>query len=434
MDLTRKRRTLGFRLLLLCGLGVLSVLSSSMVTAQSFGRLVLVVKNADGEVLPGATVTATTEALTKFHQEKTTDKKGKVTLTFGDATKTYALKVELEGYLPFEMPFDPVARDSVTREVQLTAKGASPGQERQSTAEGTVVYSAAERTLNEGVEALRSGDDDTALSRFLAALDKDPDMALAHSALGGLYVERGEFEAAIASAKRFLEIEPGNPRAYRILYEAHSGLGRKDEAEKALSELAALDDSGDAARMVYNEGVAALDVGDTKTAVERFRQAIEIEPGLTPALSALATSLMDLERFEEAAKAAEDLLQIEPDNLSAKGLAYDAYKAAGDRDNEKMAFDRLAAADPVVVGKALYERGVTLFNEGNVADAEAQFERALEADPSLNRAHYYLGLCLANRGAGGSAREHLLRFVELAPEDPDAAIAAEMAKSLSGGG
>ncbi len=410
---------------------LLTALTVESLPAQNFGRLLMVVKDAQGKPVPGVTVSATCDELPKFNIQKLTDKKGKATLAFGDATKTYNVKVEYEGYPPIEMPFKPEIRKSITQEVSLVA--ASDAEGGQTAKQGTIIYTPAERIFNEGVEAARGGDYEAARAKFLAALGKNPDFALAHSALGGLHAELGEHDSAIASAQRLLELEPDNPRGYRILYDVYTALGKKDLAKKALANMVSADDTGDAAILLYNEGVAALEVGDAETAKRRFREALDVNPELTPALSALAVTLMKEESFEEAAQTAERLLVVEPDNLKAKGLAYDAYKAMGNSEGEAMAFQRLAGADPTAIGRTMYDRGVQLFGAGSINEALDSLEKALAADPSLSKAHYFLGLCFANRGDEAGAREHLERFVEMAPDDPDAAGAAEMAKALSGG-
>jgi Flp pilus assembly protein TadD len=52
--------------------------------------------------------------------------------------------------------------------------------------------------------------------------------------------------------------------------------------------------------------------------------------------------------------------------------------------------------------------------------------RVLEVEPDHARAHYLLGTALFNTGQTELAADHLRRFVELAPDDPDVAIAEEL--------
>ena len=56
----------------------------------------------------------------------------------------------------------------------------------------------------------------------------------------------------------------------------------------------------------------------------------------------------------------------------------------------------------------------------------AAYEKALELEPEMARAHYRLGLAYLSAGELERARNHLTRFIELQPEDPEAATAREM--------
>ena len=64
-----------------------------------------------------------------------------------------------------------------------------------------------------------------------------------------------------------------------------------------------------------------------------------------------------------------------------------------------------------------------MFNNNQPEVAALELEYVLKADPELARAHYLLGMAYFNSGRVEEGRSHLERFIELAPEDPDAEIA-----------
>jgi len=74
--------------------------------------------------------------------------------------------------------------------------------------------------------------------------------------------------------------------------------------------------------------------------------------------------------------------------------------------------------------------GTSAFNAGNLEQARDLFERILVIQPEHARAHYHLGLCYVSMGDTTKGKEMLTRFVELAPQDPDAAVAQEMIATL----
>jgi tetratricopeptide (TPR) repeat protein len=400
------------------------------VEAQAYGRLVLTLEDEQGAPVADARVTVTCSELPAFTLEAKSNKKGRVTLPFADATRTYTLRIEADGFAPVDSNFKPEIRKSLQRNVVLQELGA--GVAAGGGVGGELVLSAADRTFNEGVEALRADDLDTGKAKFLEVLKNNPSYAAAHSALAGVYLAQGDAAAALASAKTLFELEPKNPRAFRLLYEANRALGHEAEAAEALEAMKQLDRSGDIATLIYNEGVDAVAVGDLSAAKRRFQEALEMQPGLAPALQALAILHIDEQAWSEAAPLAEQLLAADPDNLKAKRMLYDAYSALGDEAKAKEALTRLAAADPATLSRQFYQHGVQLFNNNKLAEAAAQFETAAEVDPSFGKVHYHLGLCYVNLGDKPRAREHLAKFLEMTPEDPDAEAARGMLDYLDG--
>ena len=76
-------------------------------------------------------------------------------------------------------------------------------------------YTPAQLVFNSGVESYQAGDLDTAKSKFLEALDMDPTLVAAHSALATIYIENEQYQEALESAQALAAAEPENPRAYR---------------------------------------------------------------------------------------------------------------------------------------------------------------------------------------------------------------------------
>ena len=62
-----------------------------------------------------------------------------------------------------------------------------------------------------------------------------PDSSAGRFALGSALFQSGQFEAAIPELKVSLQLEPRLKQAYFLLGRAYSKLGRKDEANAALS-------------------------------------------------------------------------------------------------------------------------------------------------------------------------------------------------------
>lgn len=177
---------------------------------------------------------------------------------------------------------------------------------------------------------------------------------------------------------------------------------------------------------LFNEGAAAAARGELESARQKFEAALELDPGLAAAHAALAGVLLRQGRHAEAAAAAERTLALDPGNEHAPKIRYEAYRALGDEVKAEEARAALAAVDPRLAAADLYRQGAEAYNAGRMDVARDLLERAVAADPGRARAHYLLGLCYLNAGQNAEAKAAIEKFLELAPDDPDAATAREM--------
>jgi tetratricopeptide (TPR) repeat protein len=175
----------------------------------------------------------------------------------------------------------------------------------------------------------------------------------------------------------------------------------------------------------YNAGAEAYNQQNLAAAKAKFQEAVGLDPTLATAWSVLSQLLLAEKNYKEAAAAAESALAIDATDDRALRVRLDAYKGLGDKEKVKEATAALATADPKVAAIAFINEGVTLYNAGKMNDAKAPLEKALELDPTASRAHYLLGICYSVDDKA-KAREHFTKFLEMAPDDPDAAAAKEM--------
>ncbi len=188
----------------------------------------------------------------------------------------------------------------------------------------------------------------------------------------------------------------------------------------------------DQAVLAYNAGVSALKSGNVAAALPSLEKAAALNPKLPEAQVALAEAYLDQKRYGDALAAADRFLALKPGDPEGLRARYDALHGAGDNDRAREALDALAAADPKNP-----EVAVRYFNEGaerartnKLEDAAVFFEKVVQIapdDPRFAKAHYVLGLTYAKDDAKkAQAKEQLNAFLQMAPNDPDAATAKEM--------
>ncbi len=406
----------------------LLILSATLASAQAYGRFILTLRTEAGDPLQGVTVRATCDQLPQFEKSVETDKKGRATFTFVDATKVYTLHIDHEGYAPAEFTVKAELRGVRRQTVHLPeADKAQPRAQTKPQAQPKAAKLTADRaTFNEGVEALQRDDLAGAEEKFRAALEINDKLAPAYSGLAGLYLSQGKSEAALEAAQQLLTLAPDDLRGLRLLYEAHKNLGYTQEAKAARDRLSELGDSDNAATMIYNEGVAALKVGDRAAARARFEEALAMSPTLVAAQIGLATVDMGEKKYTEAAAHAEQALATEPDHLQALRLRFDAYRLLKDPAKTEEALANLAQRDPDGIFKWLFDTGVELFEGGNIQSAVDQLERALSVRPDEPNVLYRLGLSYTNLDQKAKAIEAFQKFLEVSPDHPEAPVAKEM--------
>ena len=90
----------------------------------------------------------------------------------------------------------------------------------------------------------------------------------------------------------------------------------------------------------------------------------------------------------------------------------------------------LESASPEALADTYLTQGVEMFESGDTPAALELFERAVAANPNHPRVNFRLGMAYASSGQNDKAKQHLQRFIELAPDDPEAATATEMLSYL----
>lgn len=404
----------------------LLLLPAVSALAVGQGRLQAQVVDENGEPLAGVEVHITADEIA-YEKTLTTKKNGNITLLVVDATRSYTFQFTKEGYRPVQEQVKLTPGD-VTRKTftvpSLEAAPMAPSAEQVAAVEGR---NKAVKAFNEGVRLMQSGDSVAAKEQFLEAARIDAEMPQPLSALAGLYLDEKDYAQAVAAADKLLALDPDNPRALQIQYDAYVEMGDKANAAAALDRLSALEGGGtDAAVRVFNQGAEAARVGDVDTALARFEKAAELDPELAPAHAALAGIYLDRDEHQKAVEAAEAALGIDPDLVEVQKIRYEGYRRMGQEEKAKEVFAEMAESDPEGLAETLYENGRRAFDAGNAEQARVAFEQALQADPDYARAHYMLGLVYVNLGDGAKAKEHLQKFIDMAPDDPEVATAREM--------
>ena len=173
------------------------------------------------------------------------------------------------------------------------------------------------------------GEMDKAIEAYEKALEINPKSVQARSVLGALYAHQGDLEKAIAENQAIIKIAPRNYEAHKNLAVLYHELGQDD---KALSEArVALDLAPEKEKaalqnfitqlMPYGkylaEGDAYLKEKKYKEAEKAYLKALEMDPTLVQALSALGYIYAQTGRLEEAIEKNKAVLALNPNDFTS---------------------------------------------------------------------------------------------------------------------
>lgn len=370
------------------------------------------VADREGEKLAGVLVTVTAAAPEGFRGEATTDRKGEFELEMPGAEGEYLVRLTKDGYAPFEVTLEFLPGES--KAIDFTLLDEAAGRRQQAVA-----------AYNAGANAFNADDRALAKEKFLAAAAFDPTFAEPLLPLADIFLSEGDYQQAAAHADKYLELKPGEQKAQIIAHEAYRKLGDQARVDELRAALGDTDLSSQLAIQVFNEGAMASQKSDWQLAEEKFLEALELDPSLAAAHAALAAIYYNREAYDESLAEAGKVLELEPENVQGRRYRYLAHEAQGETAETAAALDAYVAVDPEGAAALLYQRADLDFRAGNTAQAEAALLKVLELSPEMARAHYTLGLVYASRDPA-KAKEHLLKFIELAPDDLEVASAKEM--------
>jgi len=147
----------------------------------------------------------------------------------------------------------------------------------------------------------------------------DSQSPAAHACLGNLAVASGNYVEAASEFSLVLQHEPTNDAAYRGLANAYERMGKLSEAESTYKQAISLRPHYWA---TYNWlGAFYYNQARVHEASEMFRQVVDLAPDSIRGYSNLAGSLMDEGLYDDALRAAQSSIEIQPSDSAYSNLA-----------------------------------------------------------------------------------------------------------------
>jgi tetratricopeptide (TPR) repeat protein len=164
----------------------------------------------------------------------------------------------------------------------------------------------------------RTGDPSGAVERYSAALALDPGNVNALRSRANAYFGLRRDREAIADLERLCELGLEGDGARIRLAVAYLRLGEFEKARGHYRKALDLNlEPSDEAQVRHHLGIIEDRVGSAERAVEEYRTALALDPGLDAARLDLASALYRLGSYQEAAELFRQVVEAEPRNVRA---------------------------------------------------------------------------------------------------------------------
>ena len=265
----------------------------------------------------------------------------------------------------------------------------------------------------QGQHALDMGRVEEAREHLEAAIEADPDFALAHLNLAFTSNNLEEFKSRLerASQKATNASEP-----VRLMIEAEMQSFRGEEAAELETAHRLTQVQPSSARAWMRLAQAQSGMGEVEEARQSLMRAAEANPNFAPVHMVLANSYLFAEPVdaEEAQKHAEKAVELAPNEAVPHDILGDTYRAQGQFDRAAEAYTEVAELDPDN-GSGYQQRGHVHSFLGDFEKARSDYDRAIELEQGNNQAAsfgVYRALTHVHQGNPEAAVEELQQHVE----------------------
>jgi tetratricopeptide (TPR) repeat protein len=299
-------RTLKYSLLTLI-LFSLAIPAHAGIQARVQGQVL----DANGNPIPGAVVTITSEDVANYKKIVETDKKGTFSALIIDATRRYNFDVAADGYQSEQRPFK-VQAGSTNNFFKFELVTAA---EARAANEESVGEQPGYKEIGEAKELYLAGDKAGARGKLEEAVAILPDFVPALSMLGEINLELGDPGKALEIARTCLEEDDESLQCLAIAANACQDLGDDEGRAAFVARYETL--NPDDPTVLYNKAAACLNKLDDDGARPALEQCLEVDPDYPECNFEYGMLLLRTGDMEGAKRHLEKYLEVAPDGRDA---------------------------------------------------------------------------------------------------------------------
>ncbi|MDQ3801355.1 MAG: tetratricopeptide repeat protein [Acidobacteriota bacterium] len=262
-----------------------------------------------------------------------------------------------------------------------------------------------------GIVAFRAGLFDKAVAPLSRQIKANPQDNLARQMLGASFYFTKDFKNAVETLKPLEAVITGDAELAYFYGVSLVQLGRNQEAAPVFDKLAQSSQKNPETLTYAAQGF--MFSGDHERAVKEFRAVAALAPSAPKVNFFIGQSLIRLNRFDEAEKAFQRELEINPADESAKYHQALTLIERKIRTDEAMTLLNEAIALRSDYADALYQLGKIYNEKGETEKAIAKLEAAASADAKKDYIHYQLSIAYRKAARKEDAEREMKLYQEL---------------------
>lgn len=290
---------------------LLVLAATNLVHAGAQARIEGVVTDTEGNPIPEAVITITSDDVATFNKVIKVNKKGEFKTLILDATRHYSFQVEAEGYQGQARPFK-VSVGSTDNFFEFKLFSVA-----EATAAGKMdlLEQPGYKEFEEGKALFEAGDHEGARAKFKEAVAAKPDLLPALGALAELNYQAGDMAGALEMAGRCLEEDDESIQCLAIAANTSQSLGDEEAFNAYMVRYQELNPEDPT--ILYNEAATFLNKMDDDGARPLLKRCLDADPDFPPCNFEYGMLLLRTGDMEGAKSHLEKYLEVAPDGPDA---------------------------------------------------------------------------------------------------------------------
>ena len=252
----------------------------------------------------------------------------------------------------------------------------------------------------------------TAIQPNVPYIDIETYMVLAET-----YLNQKKWQQAINISQQIITIKP-EPKAYKIIGNALQAMGKLQEALDWYQK--ALEIKPDFVEVYANLGTIFAQQRQWEQAISYYRRAISVKPDFAGAYRNLAKIYTQINQAAAAAECLYQALKLEPRKATAEECLSlgNTFSKNGELNQAIACYQRAIQLNPQLV-EASYKLGEIFIQNGQWGEAVACYQRVISANPNSGAAYQKLGDALLQQEQLESALQNYQKAQQLEPNNTE---------------